>query len=192
MNRRPLWVFFFPMLLAVALGPTVTSLTDGPRESRVLVSATPLSGALQQAARFADAPSTVDTQWQWTNGWRTQVVRDHHMLAYDAGRGTSLVGDAWLYDGVTTTPGTGPIRERAAAYNAERVVVVLFGGDSASSETRMYDGQAWTLHRVPGPPPRTLPATVYDAARKTVVLFGSRRSAPPFTYLGERDIEEQR
>ena len=42
MNRRTLWVFLVPVLIAIALGPTVTSVTSGPRESRVLVSATPL------------------------------------------------------------------------------------------------------------------------------------------------------
>jgi hypothetical protein len=135
MNRRALWVFFSPVLIAIALGPAVTSVPSVPRESRMLVSVAPLFDAPAQDVRPA----------------------------------------------------------KAAAYDADRVVVFLFGGDSASTDTRMYDGQTWTLHRVPGPPPRTLPATVYDAARKTVVLFGSDRPAPPFTYLGDtRDVDEQR
>jgi hypothetical protein len=193
MNRRALWVFFVPVLIAIALGPTVTSVVPGPRESHVLVSAAPLSQATAQDVRLAEAPPVIDSQWQWTSGWRGRVTRDDHVMAYDATRGTTLVGEAWTYEGVTTAPGTAPIREQAAQYNAEKIVVVLFGGESASTETRMYDGQTWTLHRVPGPPPRTLPATVYDAARKTVVLFGSDRPAPPFTYLGDAwDVDEQR
>ena len=42
MNRRTFWVFLVPVLIAIALGPTVTTVTTGLRESRVLVSATPL------------------------------------------------------------------------------------------------------------------------------------------------------
>jgi hypothetical protein len=192
MNRRALWVFAIPVLIAIAFGPTVTSMTIAPYESRVLVSAAPLSGASMQA-RIVDAPAMVDTQWQWTGGWRAQVGRDHDMLAYDAARGTSLVGGAWEYGAATPPSGAGPFREQAAKYSADRVVVVLFGGDSASTETRMYDGQSWTLHRIPGPPPRTLPATMYDAARKTLVLFGADRPARPFNHLADaRDVDEQR
>ena len=193
MTRRALFVFLVPVLIAVALGPTVTSVRTGALESRVLVSAAPLDEAIVPETHLAQAPAPVDTQWQWASGWRTPSLRDQHTLAYDSGRNTSLVGDAWTYDNVTTAAGTGPIREQAASYHADQVVVVLFGGDSASTETRTYDGQTWTLHRIPGPPPRSLPATMYDAARKTVVLFGADRAAPPFNYLGEtRDIDEQR
>ncbi len=193
MNRRTLLVFLVPVLIAIAFGPAVTTVSNGTFESRVLVSAAPIQNAVTSNTALAQAPAPVDTQWEWTSGRRSPIVRDHHVLAYDPGLHTSLVGDAWTYEGVTTAPGTGPIREQAASYSADQVVVVLFGGDSASTETRMYDGQTWTLHRVPGPPPRTLPATMYDAARKTVVLFGSHRGAPPYNYLGEiRDADEQR
>jgi hypothetical protein len=158
----------------------------------MLISAAPVLGAGNQDDRLADAAGVVDTQWQWTSGWRTPVARDRDLMLYDAAPGTSLVGDARGHD-VATPSGAGPFRDQAAQYHANRVVLVLFGGDSASTETRTYDGQSWTLHRVPGPPPRTLPATVYDAARKTLVLFGADRPARPFTYLGDaRDLDEER
>jgi hypothetical protein len=193
MNRRALWVFFVPALVAVALGPSVTSVANTPRQPRVLVSAAPLSGETAQDNHLASAAAVVDTQWQWTSGWRTPVSGEHDVMLYDAARGASLVGDAWANESASPPSGAGPFRDQAAEYNADRVVVVLFGGDSASTETRLYDGQSWTLHRVPGPPPRTLPATVYDAARKTLVLFGADRPARPFSYLGDaRDLDEQR
>src|SRR6185436_17016546 len=114
MNRRTLWVFLVPVLIAIALGPTVTTVATGLRESRVLVSATPLLDAPAQDVRLADTPPMVDSQWQWTSGWRARAENNQYIMTYDAARGASLVGDAWQYEASTPPSGAGPFRDQAA------------------------------------------------------------------------------
>lgn len=189
MNRRTVLFFCIPALLAVAFGPVTASRIAESWESRVLVSVAPLDDpATLPTAAYAVAPGE-RSGWDWGNAPRP-AQRDEHTMGYDEGMlRASLVGLAWADDEAEGTGldsvRLGPIRQRAESYDANRVVVVLFNADGTSTETRTFDGQSWTLHRVPGPPPRSLPATVYDPARKTVVLFTAGYVAPALALGGD-------
>ena len=129
--------------------------------------------------------------------------RDHGM-AYDDTRHETVVfggyssrsggylGDTWTWFGSEwklKTPAQSPsAREDAAlAYDAERKVTVLFGGDSNTgyfSDTWTWNGTAWTqLNPVNSPPRRTRHSMVYDSVRKKVVLFGGY--SPEKGYLND-------
>jgi len=64
----------------------------------------------------------------------------------------------------------------AMAYDAQRGVTVLFGGNiypaQYNSETWEWNGSTWTQRVVSGPSPRYGHAMAYDAARGVTVLFG--------------------
>jgi hypothetical protein len=65
------------------------------------------------------------------------------------------------------------------AYDSDRHVVVLFGGQigfnfgqGVLGDTWEYDGGSWTQVPITGPAPRTFVKMVYDSARQRMVLFG--------------------
>ncbi len=124
-----------------------------------------------------------------------------HAAVYDAARGRTVVfggeqatpipiggmasrgdifGDLWEYDGVRwvevdAAGGPSPRSLVAAAYDAARRRMVVFGGDTGDSllsETWEYDGTAWIERAIAGPPARARHVMAYDAARGRVVLFG--------------------
>lgn len=124
-------------------------------------------------------------------------------MTFDAARNrTIMVGgcdslqqtwfaDTWSWDGTNWTqhvpPSSPPPRAGLAlGYDADRKVVVLFGGLVGTSwlaDTWEWDGRLWT-QRSPtnSPPPRAHTQLAYDARRKRMVLFGGSQQ---FGYLGD-------
>lgn len=77
------------------------------------------------------------------------------------------------------------------AYDANRGVVVMFGGQTSSSrmsDTWEWDGYLWT-QRTPTtrPPARSQAAMVYDTQRKKVLLFGGYNGQSSFADTWEWD-----
>jgi hypothetical protein len=63
--------------------------------------------------------------------------------------------------------------DHVMAFHEELGLVVMFGGDNASSYTWLYDGINWTRFDDPGSPaPRRESVMAYDSHRKLIVLFG--------------------
>jgi hypothetical protein len=97
------------------------------------------------------------------------------------------MSDTWTWDGTdweqrspTTVPGQ--VRNAAAAHDANRGVVVMFGGlggvgspapGAFQDSTWLWDGNDWRLDaRLPKPAPRMATALAYDFVRGRSVLFG--------------------
>ena len=86
---------------------------------------------------------------------------------------------------------TGPRRfGMGCAYDKNRDVIVIFGGDSSFwgdfqqvEDTWEWDKQNWTQVATSGPPRRHNCAMVYDEARAEVFLFGGWRK--PDSYYGD-------
>ena len=115
-------------------------------------------------------------------------------MAYDSVRGVTVMfggadpsgvrGDTWEWDGTTWTqrnPTTSPPARygHAMAFNAERGVTELFGGQTGFAfgagvlgDTWQWDGNDWTQVPITGPTPRTFTKMVYDSNRHRTVLFG--------------------
>jgi hypothetical protein len=92
--------------------------------------------------------------------------------------------DTWVYDGQTWTPiatigAPTPRYDFDMAYDPDRRVVVLFGGNDAAGvplgDTWEFDGLAWA-QRVPSNPDGMLPRTrhemVFDPYRNRMVVIG--------------------
>jgi hypothetical protein len=126
--------------------------------------------------------------------------RVSHGLTYDAERNRVLLfggdpggpplADTWSWDGNlwTQVADTGPsarwglAMSLAAAPDASRKLVVLFGGASGSNlfaDTWTWDGTEWTQIADTGPTARRAHALAYDSARNRVVLFGGSTAANP-------------
>ena len=78
---------------------------------------------------------------------------------------------------IVTEPSPGVLVSAAFAYDANRDVLVMFGGylssNGPTSGTWEFDGTEWQLRNLPiAPPPRFGSAMAYDAARQRVVLYG--------------------
>ena len=73
---------------------------------------------------------------------------------------------------------TGLLIGQASAYDSERQVAVLFGGNNpltgvhSTSNTWEWDGASWALGTSGTPPARKDAAMAYDSARRVCVLFG--------------------
>ncbi len=88
-------------------------------------------------------------------------------------------GDAWAWDGAKWRqlggPGPSPRYAAALAYDAQRKVFVLFGGQTAkgsSDETWIWAGTAWKAQSpAHKPPARRNSAMAYDPAHQAVVLY---------------------
>jgi hypothetical protein len=87
--------------------------------------------------------------------------------------------DTWLWDGVNwqqaAAPGPSPHNGPAAAFDAARAHMLVFGGLEGliyGANTWQWDGANWTQLDVPGPPGRFLHAMTYDAAHQEVLLVG--------------------
>jgi hypothetical protein len=97
---------------------------------------------------FAD-PNAVDTVWAWN-------------------------GAAWSE---VASKGPGPRTLGGVAFDANRGLLVIYGGlgivnGSRYGDTWEWDGKSWSERRVPGPGPRDHHAMVYDPSRKRIVMFG--------------------
>ena len=58
------------------------------------------------------------------------------------------------------------------AFDGDRGLVVMFGGDNAGSATWVWNGEDWRDLGIVGPAPRRESAMAYDSHRKVVVMFG--------------------
>jgi hypothetical protein len=104
------------------------------------------------------------------------------------GAGTeTFLSDTWEWDGTawtqrTTAHAPSPRFRAAAAFDAQRCVMVLYGGSSnipngppiPSGELWEYNGVDWTLRTIAGttPGPRFGSAAAFDASRGVTVLWG--------------------
>ncbi len=137
--------------------------------------------------------------WGWDGTRWSELSRGgpepriHAALAYDSHRDRLVLhggiksrdesfGDTWEWDGQSwtrradATMGPGIRDHHAMTYDAERGVVVLYGGqnliDEYLSETWEWDGESWERQPGAGPPARSTHRLVYDSDRRQVVLFG--------------------
>jgi cysteine-rich repeat protein len=91
-------------------------------------------------------------------------------------------GGTWESDGVAWRPARASLEPNprfgaAMAFDAERRVTVMFGGNDGNlnGDTWLYNGLDWTSPRTqPAPSARESHGMTYDAKRKVVVLFGGR------------------
>jgi galactose oxidase-like protein len=149
----------------------------------------PTDGAAIDAA-MADAPPPFGPGWTFADSMPPVGFRFAHAMVLDTthtrfvvfgGDKQPLLGDTWVFDGVTWTqklPATSPSarREHAMAYDSGRDRVVLFGGTTQNErlgDTWEFDGTTW-LQRTPATSPPTLfgATMAYDAATNQTILFG--------------------
>jgi hypothetical protein len=143
-------------------------------------------------------PGMFDDTWEWDgSSWveraagRRPVPRSYHAVAYDSGRGrTVLFGgrhdtgawndSTWEWDGNDwLNHATSPmgLRGHAMAYDGDRGRVMVFGGNTGGgpqlASTWEWDGSTWfERSAATRPPARAQHAMAYDSARGRVVLFG--------------------
>lgn len=140
--------------------------------------------------------AAADECMEWVDRTPPPGARFYHEMAYDSARGVSVVfggerdGDAldetWEWDGVTWVLraragdfGTPARRWFGMAYDSQRAVTVVFGGNTDGwpgtlGDTSEWDGTVWTLRSVIGPSARDSHAMAYDSQRGVTVLFGGR------------------
>lgn len=129
--------------------------------------------------------------------WSTRTAppvpeRGEHAMAMDLATGYLVVfggsgvngglADTWTYRADENwddeTIALVPLSRRAASltYDKRRGRIVLFGGERTNflGDTHEWDGAAWTLYPVAGPPPRANHAAVYDTEHARTVIFGGR------------------
>jgi hypothetical protein len=82
-----------------------------------------------------------------------------------------LVGTRWQ-----SVSASGPSSrfENSVAYDADRRVMVMFGGSATDASVWEWSGGAWREFTSPGPSPRFGSKMVYDSRRKVVVMHGGR------------------
>jgi hypothetical protein len=105
-------------------------------------------------------------------------------------------GDTWEWDGrrwveaKVTGPSPSPRNGAAAAFDAARGRVVLFGGstqDGVSGETWEWDGKLWRENRAAATEGRFNPVLAYATAWRKVVRFGGRFGGRTFGDTWEYD-----
>lgn len=173
-------------------------------------------GAQDGACGTVDDPACSDTwEWDGSS-WSPIATstapppRHDHAMAYDASRGVAVVfggigvssgscgasgtfrcADTWTWDGAAwrdMSPLVSPVARvrHAMAYDADRGVVVLFGGTDISVrnacgrpggskcfDTWEWDGAAWTEALPPdSPPARESHGLAHDPLRGVLVLHG--------------------
>jgi hypothetical protein len=164
---------------------------------------------LADAAMDTSADSTMPPSavWMLLSPTVSPPARESHAMAYDQARQRVVVfggfdgpangedwerADTWEFDGSTwtevTPASTPPARTGgAAAFDAARGVVVLFGGirnlpPPRLADTWEYDGTTWNeVTPATSPTPRVGHCMTYDEARHRVVLF-SGDSGPADTW----------
>jgi hypothetical protein len=143
-----------------------------------------------------DTDTFLSDTWIWQRGrWvRLDVPgpspRAEAAMAYDDRRarvvlfggyrrsssGTIRLGDTWEWDGrqwmQVASDGPSPRNGAAAAYDARRERVVLFGGSGASNETWQWGGDRWVQRNAGEVPGRFNPSMTFDRARGVVIRFG--------------------
>jgi hypothetical protein len=165
-------------------------------------------GALLAVFSFAATPAVQmpsPTQGNWTQlgSYTPPVVRQNPVMVNDiatgqvllfggqtptqVNNGTGLVNDTWTFNGqrwIQLYPPASPSPRgyAAAAYDAARHLVVVFGGLTTTgevSETWIWDGTTWTQQQpAHAPSARFAAAMAYDPATQRVVLFGGVNVGP--------------
>jgi len=126
--------------------------------------------------------------WLWDGSDWTEINKSmplmsgHKMVTYSSqilstftsGLGTYLWdGESWSSLEISNPPDR---PDSALAYDANRKLVVLFGGKrdgSLLNDTWIFNGTAWLELRFPNsPPPRQAHSMFYDEKRKSIILFG--------------------
>ena len=122
--------------------------------------------------------------------------RVYHGMVYDSCRDVvvlyggsiegALLADTWEWDGDTWTQRCGECdpgyhATHAMAFDEERCVTVLFGGDGPPgvhhNDTWEWDGSTWTQRCDSCPPPiRVWPSMTYDSTRGIALMFGGYES----------------
>jgi hypothetical protein len=127
--------------------------------------------------------------------------RAQHDMAYDALHGvtvlfggnvhdstggppTSSNDETWTWNGAGVgtwsrrfVSGPSPRQDHAMAYDADRNLMVLYGGYDGitglcNDQTWEWNGSAWARRMIGGPPPLAGPGITYDATRRKTILFG--------------------
>lgn len=169
------------------------------------------------AALVFGGRSTIDSRfgfhdtWTWQSGDWTQhepynnpASRVYARMALDTRRGVavlfggqtgvndnSTISDTWEWNGAAWRRAAidGPAGRTAhlMAFDAQRGVVVMFGGRSADFEyyngTWEWDGAIWQMRSGGGPSARTARAMAYDVARGQTVLLAQPDSQSNETWL---------
>jgi hypothetical protein len=106
----------------------------------------------------------------------------------------NVVNVTWEFDGAQWLPKTPPNsptarRNHAMAFDAERGLMIMFGGDIEDYQTWAYDGGDWRV--VAGednnPGLRSAHRMVYDSDRGKIVLFGGSQGSTYFNDTWEWD-----
>jgi hypothetical protein len=174
--------------------------------------------AVIYAASAAQVPGST---WEWNGTTLTLAStngppgRHGCAMAYDSTRRrTILYGGhfplqgieaayTWEWDGiawqVAAAPAQSPLRRTgcAAAYDAKRQVIVMFGGALGITnnsphfrETWTWDGASWSLASTAGPSGRSAHQMIYDSRREKVLLFGGTDGSETGGNLGLNDLWE--
>src|SRR2546423_5282074 len=107
-------------------------------------------------------------------------------LLFGGGRGNTLLGDAWIWDGRTWTvrhPATSPTARSGAAIAHDPVstATVLFGGTDRilrvpgttyNTDTWLWDGCNWALQKGVIHPALLEASAAYDPVSRSILLFG--------------------
>jgi hypothetical protein len=118
--------------------------------------------------------------------------------------GQSALDDTWVWDGVRWTQaqvaGPSARADHAMAYDSDRGVAVLFGGDPAEGGTSdlpffndfwEWNGTRWSMVDAGGsdaslPAPRARHPVTYDGRLRATLIFGGRLGpAAGYEYLGD-------
>jgi hypothetical protein len=170
--------------------------TDGPVARRGQAMAYDSRRHMTVLSGGATAQAYGDT-WEWNGSvWSQRMATGPYPvayggLAYDARRRTSLffggyytdfggfahsVGDIWEWNGLgwTYKGADIPTWGHTLTFDAERGVIVLFGGStpSPSGITWTWSGSQWIPVSGSGPSARYSHAAVFDTVRRVIVLFG--------------------
>jgi hypothetical protein len=122
--------------------------------------------------------------WQWR---REIDLNQSSVWSYE------LATNRWRDRRPMPAPSLSPLR--AAAWDADHDVVVVFGGEGSREGTLVYDpyANAWTRMRPAKEPEfRSGGNLAYDAARRIHVLFGSQFSNDPHTWAYDLRANEWR
>jgi hypothetical protein len=159
---------------------------------------------------FTDTGGPGDDVWEWdSGGWRAIVPTDpegdgdpplslRSPTAFDPIRGGVVVydGGLWLWSGWSwkrlDRAGEGPFGTGygAAAWDAARGVLVVFGGTFRPRETWEWNGTSWR-NATPADPADSPPdcvrhAMAYDALRRRVVTLGGNTTTDLWAWDGTR------
>lgn len=143
---------------------------------------------------FTRTPGVANPAWTLLSSGGPPARYDHAMV-YDALRdrtvlfggrnaaGTAL-GDTWIWNGTSWSPGPAgpPARfDHAMAYDSARGVIVLFGGQAGGvklGDTWEWNGSGWAQRATTGPAPRSGAAlSEFGSPCGGVLLFGGRTAS---------------